>query len=59
VSAAVRANRPLEDVDKATVPHPYTLLADHLNTAPHIFIVGQGCRLRDSQGHEGLGAAMR
>lgn len=43
-------NYPLEDIDRETMFHPNTSIADHLRKGPHIVSGAQGVRLRDRQG---------
>ena len=48
-------NRTLEDIDRETVLHPFTVLKDFSEGRlgdPRIVEEGQGCRIRDRKGHE-------
>jgi L-2,4-diaminobutyrate transaminase len=45
-------NYPLEDIDRETLFHPNTSIADHLKKGPHIIAGAQGIRLRDRQGRD-------
>jgi L-2,4-diaminobutyrate transaminase len=45
-------NYPLEDIDRETVFHPNTSIADHLKKGPHIMLEARGVRVRDRQGRE-------
>jgi L-2,4-diaminobutyrate transaminase len=42
----------LEEMDKQSHLHPFTLLADHLKTGPKVMLEGQGVTVRDNLGHE-------
>jgi L-2,4-diaminobutyrate transaminase len=45
-------NYPLEDIDRETMFHPNTSIADHLQKGPHIMAEAQGVRIRDRQGRD-------
>lgn len=45
-------NFPLEDIDRETMFHPNTSIADHLKKGPHIMAEAHGVRVRDLQGRE-------
>jgi L-2,4-diaminobutyrate transaminase len=45
-------NFSLEDMDRASLFHPLTSIADHLNKGPTIFSGGQGVRIRDQAGRD-------
>jgi L-2,4-diaminobutyrate transaminase len=45
-------NYPLEDIDRETMFHPNTSIADHLKKGPHIMLQARGARVRDHQGRE-------
>jgi L-2,4-diaminobutyrate transaminase len=45
-------NYPLEDIDRETLIHPSTSIADHLRKGPHIMREAHGVRIRDRQGRE-------
>jgi L-2,4-diaminobutyrate transaminase len=45
-------NYPLEDIDRETMFHPNTSIADHLEKGPHIMLEARGARVRDRQGRE-------
>ena len=40
-------NYPLEDIDRETMFHPVTSIADHLQKGPHIVSEARGIRLKD------------
>jgi len=42
----------LEDLDKQTLLHPFTSIAEHQVNGPHIFATGKGIRVTDSRGLE-------
>ncbi len=44
----------LEDLDRESLFHPFTAIADHLERGPRIILEGQGIRVRDSSGREYL-----
>lgn len=44
----------LEDQDKASLLHPFTALATHLNTGPKIMVEAQGVHIRDNHGKDYL-----
>lgn len=43
-------NRSLEDMDRESVFHPFTALAQHLETGPRIMVRGEGVRVFDTAG---------
>ena len=43
-------NRSLEDLDRESVFHPFTALAQHLETGPRIMVRGDGVTLYDNHG---------
>jgi len=45
-------NYPLEDVDRETMFHPNTSIADHLKRGPHIVLEARGVRVKDRQGRQ-------
>src|SRR5499426_2303064 len=45
-------NYPLEDVDRETMFHPNTSIADHLKKGPHIISEAHGTYVKDSQGRD-------
>ncbi len=45
-------NYPLEDIDRETLFHPNTSIADHMKKGPHIMLEARGVRVRDRQGRE-------
>ena len=45
-------NYPLEDIDRETLFHPNTSIADHLKKGPHIMAEANGVRIKDHQGRE-------
>jgi L-2,4-diaminobutyrate transaminase len=45
-------NYPLEDIDRETMFHPNTSIADHLKKGPHIMLEARGARIRDRRGRE-------
>ena len=45
-------NYPLEDIDRETMFHPNTSIADHLKKGPHILAQARGVRVKDHQGRE-------
>lgn len=49
-------NISVEDLDKESVFHPFTALAQHQETGPRIMVSGQGVKLRDRQGREYIDA---
>jgi L-2,4-diaminobutyrate transaminase len=44
----------LEDLDRESLFHPFTAIAEHLERGPRIIVSGQGIRVRDSAGREYL-----
>ena len=50
-------NIPLPDMDRESLMHPFTPIADHLRSGPRIMQHGTGLRIRDSEGQEYLDAA--
>lgn len=51
-----RANRSLEDIDRDTVFHPNTSIAEHLFVGPTIIEGASGVRVRDASGRRWLDA---
>lgn len=45
-------NYPLEDIDRETIFHPNTSIADHLRKGPHIMATAKGVRIRDTLGRD-------
>ena len=45
-------NFPLEDIDKESLFHPNTSIADHMKKGPVIFSDGRGIRIRDQNGRD-------
>lgn len=45
-------NYPLEDIDRETMFHPNTSIADHLVKGPHIMANAHGVRITDRQGRD-------
>jgi L-2,4-diaminobutyrate transaminase len=45
-------NYPLEDIDRETLLHPNTSIADHLKKGPHIISEAHGTYVKDSQGRD-------
>src|SRR6478735_9225549 len=45
-------NYPLEDIDRQSLIHPATSIADHLKNGPTIIAGGSGVRVKDRQGRE-------
>jgi L-2,4-diaminobutyrate transaminase len=55
MDAMALRNRTLEDIDRETVLHPFTVLNDFAQGKlgdPRIVETGQGCRIRDRKGNE-------
>lgn len=55
MDATILRNRTLEDMDRETVLHPFTLLKDFAEGKlgdPRIVETGQGCRIRDRKGND-------
>jgi L-2,4-diaminobutyrate transaminase len=48
--------RNLSALDRASLLHPFTSIADHLETGPRVMSEGDGLLLRDSEGREYLDA---
>jgi adenosylmethionine-8-amino-7-oxononanoate aminotransferase len=42
----------LEELDKRSHMHPFTLVADHLETGPKVMVEGRGLVVKDNHGHE-------
>jgi len=42
----------IEQLDKRTVFHPWTSIAEHAETGPLVMVEGEGARLRDNHGNE-------
>ena len=53
----VTRNRPLAEVDKASVFHPVTSIGAHLERGPFIVESGDGCRIIDRAGNSYIDAA--
>jgi L-2,4-diaminobutyrate transaminase len=51
-SLEARANYTLEDMDRHSLFHPLTSIANHMEKGPHIIETGSGVRLRDHSGRE-------
>jgi L-2,4-diaminobutyrate transaminase len=50
-----QSQRPsLEDLDRESLFHPFTAIAEHLERGPRIIVSGQGIRVRDASGREYL-----
>jgi L-2,4-diaminobutyrate transaminase len=45
-------NYPLEDIDRETMFHPMTSIADHLQKGPHIVSQARGIRIKDHKGRD-------
>ena len=45
-------NYPLEDIDRETMFHPNTSIADHIKKGPHIIANARGVRIKDHQGRD-------
>ncbi|HWB46201.1 MAG TPA: aminotransferase [Hyphomicrobiaceae bacterium] len=45
-------NYPLEDIDRETMLHPMTSIADHLEKGPHIVSEARGVRIKDRKGRD-------
>lgn len=45
-------NLSVEELDKQSVFHPFTALAQHMETGPRLMVGGEGVKLRDRQGRE-------
>jgi L-2,4-diaminobutyrate transaminase len=52
LSLEARANYTLEDMDRHSLFHPLTSIANHMEKGPHIIDTGSGVRLRDRSGRE-------
>ena len=55
MDATALRNRTLEDIDRETVLHPFTVLKDFAQGKlgdPRIVETGKGCRIRDRKGNE-------
>ncbi len=50
-------NISLADMDRESLMHPFTAIADHLKAGPRVMQRGQGVRIWDSEGNEYLDAA--
>jgi len=50
--ASSTRNYPLEDIDRETLLHPNTSIADHLKKGPHIITEAHGTHVMDSQGRD-------
>ena len=44
----------LEDIDRRSLFHPWTSIAEHAKNGPLVIQSGQGARLRDNQGRESI-----
>ncbi|MEJ8571418.1 aminotransferase [Microbaculum marinum] len=49
-------NLSVEELDKQSVFHPFTALAQHMETGPRIMVSGEGVTLKDRQGREYIDA---
>jgi L-2,4-diaminobutyrate transaminase len=49
-------SRELGEIDRQSLLHPFTALADHLEAGPHVIVEGNGIRVRDADGREYLDA---
>ncbi|GAB5470367.1 MAG: aspartate aminotransferase family protein [Rhodospirillales bacterium] len=54
MTITTRHNLTLEEMDKESLFHPYTALAQHMETGPKIMTEGQGVFLKDLSGREYL-----
>lgn len=45
-------NYPLEDIDRETMFHPMTSIADHLEKGPHILSEARGIRIKNRKGRD-------
>ncbi|MGH6738117.1 MAG: aminotransferase class III-fold pyridoxal phosphate-dependent enzyme, partial [Bradyrhizobium sp.] len=45
-------NYPLEDIDRETMFHPMTSIADHLEKGPHILSEARGVRIKNRKGRD-------
>src|SRR5260370_8543645 len=52
MTAAAEQNYSLEEMDRQSVIHPATSIADHLKNGPTIIAGGSGVRLKDRHGRE-------
>ena len=52
MTAAVAQNYSLEEMDRQSLIHPATSIADHLKNGPTIIAGGSGVRIKDRQGRE-------
>ena len=46
----------LEDMDRQSLFHPFTAIADHERTGPRVMVAGEGCMLTDNQGRRYIDA---
>jgi L-2,4-diaminobutyrate transaminase len=46
----------LEDMDRQSLFHPFTAIADHERTGPRVMVAGEGCTLTDNQGRRYIDA---
>jgi len=56
MSLRLQSNMTLEELDKESMFHPFTALAQHMETGPRIMVGGKGCMLTDNQGREYIDA---
>lgn len=56
MTITARHNLTLEEMDKESLFHPYTALAQHMETGPKIMTEGQGVYLKDVSGREYIDA---
>ncbi len=56
MTITARHNIALEEMDKDSLFHPYTTLAQHMQTGPTIMTEGEGVYLRDMSGREYIDA---
>ena len=56
MSVQAARNLSLEEMDKQSFLHPYTPLADHLDTGPKIVTSGKGVTITDSHGNDYIDA---
>ncbi len=56
MTISARHNLTLEEMDKESLFHPYTALAQHMQTGPKIMTEGEGVYLKDISGREYIDA---
>ncbi len=56
MTISARHNLTLEEMDKESLFHPYTALAQHMQTGPRIITEGKGVYLKDLNGREYIDA---